>query len=277
MHTWRLRDRVLSIGRRPLVIGILNVTPDSFSDGGQFADPRLAVERGLQLIRDGADILDVGGESTRPGSEPVSEEEERERVLPAIRALATETTVPLSVDTMKPAIARACLEAGASVINDVSGFRDPEMARVAAAFGAGAIVMHMKGSPATMQIEPRYDDVVREVGDDFQERLATLASAGLPNDCVCLDPGIGFGKTLDHNLALLGGLGAFGRFGRPVCLGVSRKGFIGTICGRTVGERMAGSLAVACFAADRGEAQALRVHDVAATRDAMLLLERIPR
>ena len=259
------------------MIGILNVSPDSFSDGGRFVDPRMAVERGLQLIRDGADILDVGGGSTRPGPEPVSEEEERERVLPAIRALALETTAPISVDTMKPAIARACLEVGASVINDVSGFRDPEMARVAAAFRAGTIVMHMRGTPATMQIEPHYDDVVREVGDYFEQRLAALAAAGLPQECVCLDPGIGFGKTLEHNLALLGGLGAFGRFGRPVCLGVSRKGFIGTICGRAVDERLAGSLAVACFAADRGETQALRVHDVAATRDAMTLLERIPR
>jgi dihydropteroate synthase len=277
MHTWRIRDRVLKIGRRPLVVGIVNVTPDSFSDGGRFFDPNRAVEHALQLAAEGADILDIGGESTRPGSLPVSEAEEVERVAPVVAALARRLDLPLSVDTMKAAVARACLEAGAAIINDVSGFRDPAMIEVAATGQAGVIVMHMLGTPATMQENPHYDDVTRDVGSFFAERITTLTAAGLARECICLDPGIGFGKSLDHNLELIGHLGAFARFHRPVCLGVSRKGFIGTICNRPIGERLAGSLAVACFAADRGEAQLLRVHDVAATRDAMLLLERIPR
>jgi dihydropteroate synthase len=277
MHIWRVRDRVLEIGRRPLVVGILNVTPDSFSDGGEFCDLDAAIERGLKLIAEGADILDIGGESTRPGAPPVTEADELARVVPVIEALADETDVPLSVDTMKTAVAAACLKAGAAIINDVSGFRDPAMIQAAVKHGAGAIVMHMQGTPATMQTNPKYDDVAFEVGEFFSERIATLTAAGLPAENICLDPGIGFGKTLDHNLELLGELGSFQRLGRPVCLGVSRKGFIGTICKRDVNERLAGSLAVACFAADRGEAQLLRVHDVAATRDAMLMLERIPR
>jgi len=277
MHTWRIRERTLHIGRRPLVAGILNVTPDSFSDGGRFFDPIRAVEHGLRLVAEGADILDVGGESTRPGSEPVSEADELARVVPAIEALRRETDRLLSIDTMKPAVAAACLDAGADIINDVSGFRDPEMIRVAARYRAGVIVMHMQGVPATMQSNPQYANVTTEVCDRLADRTATLVAAGLPKDCICLDPGIGFGKTLEHNLELLGNLGALQRFGRPVCLGVSRKGLIGAICGRGVDERMAGSLAVACFAADRGAAQVLRVHDVAATRDAMLMLEAIPR
>ena len=277
MHTWRLRDRVLEIDRRPLVVGIVNVTPDSFSDGGEFFDSNRAIAQGLKLAAEGADILDIGGESTRPGSSSVTGADELARVVPVIEALAEEMDVPLSIDTMKPKVARACLKAGAAIINDVSGFRDPAMVKVAAEHQAGVIVMHMQGTPATMQKDPRYDDVTREVGEFFAERIATLVAAGLPEEYICLDPGIGFGKTLEHNLELLGGLGSFAKFNRPVCLGVSRKGFIGTICNRPVEERLAGSLAVACFAADRGQAQLLRVHDVAATRDAMLLLERIPR
>jgi dihydropteroate synthase len=274
---WRLRDRVIEFGRRPLVMGILNVTPDSFSDGGHFLDTDAAVARGLQLVAEGADILDVGGESTRPGAAPVPPEEESRRVVPVVAELARRTPVPISVDTMKPAVARACLEAGASIINDVSGFRDPEMIRVAAEHRAGVIVMHMQGTPQTMQQEPRYTDVVREVGAFFEERLRVLEESGIPAEAVCLDPGIGFGKTLDHNLELLANLAEFARFGRPVCLGVSRKGFIGKLCGREKGERLAGSLAVACFAAARGQAHVLRVHDVAETRDAALLLDAIDR
>lgn len=277
MLTWQIRERTLHIGRRPLVVGIVNVTPDSFSDGGQFFDPNLAIEHGLKLAAEGADILDIGGESTRPGSAAVSEADELKRVAPVIAAIAKQSHLPISIDTMKPAVAKACLEAGAAIINDVSGFRDPAMIEIAAKYQAGIIVMHMQGTPATMQKNPHYEDVMHEVGEFFAERIAALVSAGLPEECISLDPGIGFGKTLEHNLELLGNLGAFAKFNRPVCLGVSRKGFIGTICGRPVEERLAGSLAVACFAADRGEAQLLRVHDVAATRDAMLLLDRIPR
>lgn len=272
---WHLGDRVIEFGRRPLVMGILNVTPDSFSDGGWFHDHAAAVGHGLRLVAEGADILDVGGESTRPGAEPVSEAEELRRVVPVVAELVNRTRVPVSVDTMKPAVARACLEAGAQVVNDVAGFRDPEMVRVAAEQRAGVVVMHMLGTPQTMQAGPRYTDVVREVGGFFEERLRVLEGSGIPPAAVCLDPGIGFGKNLDHNLDLLANLGAFARFGRPVCLGVSRKGFIGTLCGREKHERLAGSLAVVCFAAARREAHVLRAHDVAETRDAAVLLDAI--
>jgi dihydropteroate synthase len=274
---WQLRDRTIELGRRPLVMGIVNVTPDSFSDGGEFFDRDRAVDHALQLVSDGADILDIGGESTRPGAEPVSLDEEMRRVVPVVEVLARATSIPISVDTMKPEVAGRCLEAGASIINDVSGFRDPEMIRVSAAHNAGIIVMHMRGTPRTMQIEPHYDDVVREIGEIFEERLLTLADAGIVPEAVCLDPGIGFGKTHEHTLDLLANLGTFTRFGRPICLGVSRKGFLGIICGRTRAERLAGSLAVAAIAAARGQAQILRVHDVAATRDAALVLDAIDR
>lgn len=274
---WRIRDTAIEFGRRPLVMGIVNVTPDSFSDGGRLLDTAAAVEFGLKLIEQGADILDVGGESTRPGAVPVTPDEELRRVLPVVERLAARTRTPISVDTMKPEVARRCLEAGAAIVNDVGGFRDPEMIRAAAEHKAGVVVMHMQGTPKTMQDEPQYADVVREVGEFFEERLRVLAESGIPPGAVCLDPGIGFGKSLDHNLQLLANLGAFRRLNRPVCLGVSRKGFIGKLCGREKDERLAGSLAVACFAAARGEAQILRVHDVAATRDAAVLLDAIDR
>ncbi|MBA4067516.1 MAG: dihydropteroate synthase [Isosphaera sp.] len=274
---WHLRDRTLDLGRRPLVMGIVNVTPDSFSDGGRFLDPAAAAAHGLKLAADGADLLDVGGESTRPGAEPVPVDEELRRVVPVVAELARHAAVPISVDTMKPEVARACLEAGAAVVNDVGGFRDPRMVAAAAEHRAGVVVMHMQGDPQTMQLDPRYADVVREVGEFFEERLRALAASGIPTDRVCLDPGIGFGKTMDHNFELLANLGAFARLGRPVCLGVSRKGVIGQVCRRPRGERLAGSLAVACFAAARGEAHVLRVHDVAETRDAAVLLDAIDR
>jgi dihydropteroate synthase len=272
---WLLRDRVIEFANRPLVMGIINATPDSFSDGGQFFEPVAAIERGVRLVQEGADILDIGGESTRPGAGPVPIDEELRRVVPVMVALGRKTNVPISVDTMKAEVALRCLEAGAAIVNDVAGFRDPSMIAAAAKYRAGAIVMHMQGTPGTMNQNPQYTDVVREVGEFFEERLQTLAKLGIPPEAVCLDPGIGFGKTHEHNMQLLANLGAFARLGRPICLGVSRKGFIGTICGRARGERMPGSLAIACFAAARGEAQLLRVHDVAPTRDAVLLLEAI--
>ena len=185
--------------------------------------------------------------------------------------------IPVSVDTMKAEVARPCLEAGAQIVNDVAGFRDPELIRVAAEHQAGAVVMHMQGTPQTMQQNPQYADVVREVDTFFEERLRVLGESGIPPEAVCLDPGIGFGKALDHTLDLLANLGAFTRFGRPVCLGVSRKGFIGQLTGRKRPERLAGSLAVVCFAAARGQAHVLRVHDVTETRDAAVLLEAIDR
>lgn len=274
---WQLRDRIIEIGHRPLVMGIVNVTPDSFSDGGRFFKANAAIEHGLRLIEDGADLLDIGGESTRPGAAPVPLEEELRRVVPVVAALAARSSVPISVDTMKAEVARHCLAAGAAIINDVAGFRDPALIAAAAEFRAGMIVMHMQGTPETMHLSPRYTDVVREVGEFFKERLHALADVGIPPEAICLDPGIGFGKNLDHTLELLAKLGTFGRFDRPVCLGVSRKGFIGQICGRPRSDRLAGSLAVACFASARGAAQVLRVHDVAATRDAALMLEAIDR
>jgi len=274
---WQLPDRVIALGCRPLVMGIVNVTPDSFSDCDRFLDSTTAVGHALKLVAEGADILDIGGESTRPGCDPVPLDEELRRVLPVVTELARRTTVPISVDTRKPEVAAQSLKAGAAIINDVSGFRDAEMIRIAVEHRAGVIVMHMQGTPQTMQIEPRYADVVGEVGEFFEERLRVLEKVGMAPEAVCLDPGIGFGKTLDHNLELLANLGAFARFGRLVCLGVSRKGFIGKLCGREKGDRMPGSLAVACFAAARAAAQVLRVHDVAATRDAVVLLEAIDR
>ncbi len=270
--SWHLRDRVLHPGRPPLVMGIVNVTPDSFSDGGRFADAEAAVAHGLALVREGADLLDVGGESTRPGAVPVSLEEELARVLPVVRALASRTSVPISVDTSKAEVARRCLEAGAHAINDVTALRgDADMAAVVRDFGAGVILMHMQGTPATMQVAPTYADVVREVGEFLEARLQAAADLGIANSRVVLDPGIGFGKTAAHNIELLARLDELQRLGRPVCLGVSRKGFLGKLLVRPVGERLAASLAAVCFALARHAAQVFRVHDVAPTRDAVTL------
>jgi dihydropteroate synthase len=274
---WHCRGRRLTFDR-PLVLGIVNVTPDSFSDGGRHADPAAAVDHALRLVADGADLLDVGGESTRPGSHPVTLEDELRRVVPVVRELAKRTGVPISVDTSKAAVARQVLDAGACIVNDVTGLRgDPEMAGVCAETGAGVIVMHMQGTPATMQANPTYADVVREIDAFFAERLRSLAEAGVAAEAVCLDPGIGFGKTREHNLTLLANLGAFRRHGRPVCLGVSRKGFLGTITGRALADRMPASLAAACFAVAAGAAQVLRVHDVGPTRDAVRVFDAIGR
>jgi dihydropteroate synthase len=275
LPSWQLRDRTLSPGSPPLVLGIVNVTPDSFSDGGLFLDTESAVRHGLKLVSDGADMLDVGGESSRPGAQSVSEEEELARVVPVIRELARQVSVPLSVDTCKPAVARAALEAGAHVVNDITSLADDEMAAVVRDLGAGVVLMHMQGTPATMQDEPRYHDAVKEVHDFLEARLQRVAELGIASSRVVLDPGIGFGKTLEHNLKLLANLGRLARLGRPVCLGVSRKGFLGRLLGRPQGQRLAGSLAVACFALARGQAQIIRAHDVAETRDAVVLFQAL--
>jgi dihydropteroate synthase len=267
---WHLPDRTLTVGPRPLVLGIVNVTPDSFSDGGQYAAAEAAIAHGLALAEQGADLLDVGGESTRPGSLPVPLEEELRRVLPVVEGLRARTNVPLSVDTSKAEVARRCLAAGASIINDVMALRgDPEMAEVVRDAGAGVVLVHAQGTPATMQLSPHYEDVVAEVTQFFQERLQVLGEVGIAADRVVLDPGIGFGKTQEHNLELLARLAEFGRLGRPVCLGASRKGFLGRITGRPVPRRLAGSLAVVCHALARRAAQVFRVHDVEETRDAV--------
>ncbi len=272
---WHLRDRTLTIGPRPLVMGIVNITPDSFSDGGKWFNPLIAIAHAMKLVEQGADILDIGGESTRPGAEPVPLEEELRRVVPVVAEIAQRTRVPISIDTMKAEIARACLEAGAAIINDVSGLRDPAMIAVAKELRAGVVVMHMPGDPTTMQDHAEYADVVSEVTSYLQERLRVLGGCGIPPEAVCLDPGIGFGKRTVHNLELLANLDAVAVLNRPVCLGVSRKGFIGKLCGRELHERDPGSLAIGCFAAARGSAHILRVHDVPGARDAALLLEAI--
>jgi dihydropteroate synthase len=267
---WQLRGHTLHPGAPPLVLGIVNVTPDSFSDGGRFSSAEAAVAHGLELVRQGANMLDIGGESTRPGSEPVAADEELRRVLPVVRALAAQTNVLLSVDTSKAAVAAAALEAGAHIVNDVTALRgDPDLGEVVRAHGAGLILMHMQGTPATMQQAPTYTDVVEEVATFLEMRLQASIDLGIAAEQVVLDPGIGFGKTLEHNLWLLAGLERLQRPGRPVCLGVSRKGFLGKLLDRPLDQRLAGSLAVACFALARHGAQVLRVHDVAETHDAV--------
>lgn len=263
--------------RPALVMGVVNVTPDSFSDGGQFLQPEAALAHAQMLVREGAEILDVGGESTRPGSPRVDEAEELRRVIPVIEALAGRVSVPISIDTIKPAVARAALAAGASLVNDVAAHReDAEMWRLVAETGAGYVCMHMQGTPATMQTAPHYEDVVREVGAFFAERLERLAAAGVAPEQVALDPGIGFGKSTTHNLQLLGALGSFTRFARPLVLGVSRKSFIGNIVPAPVTERLPGSLACASLAVAHG-VQIIRAHDVAATCQAVRVAEAISK
>jgi dihydropteroate synthase len=273
---WQLPNRVLTLGRRPLVMGIVNVTPDSFSDGGRFADTDSAVAHGLRLVEQGADILDIGGESTRPGASPVAINEEMNRVLPVVEQLARRTTVPLSVDTSKAAVAAACTAAGAQIINDVTALTgDPDMTGIARDSKAGVILMHMQGTPATMQIAPCYEEVVKEVFHFLETRLQDLANLGIAREQLALDPGIGFGKKHEHNLALLARLEEFQRLGRPVCLGVSRKGLLGRALDRPLERRLPGALAVLCYAMSRNAVQIIRVHDVEDTRDVITMFEAI--
>jgi dihydropteroate synthase len=262
----------------PRVMGILNVTPDSFSDGGAYDGTAVAVERAHAMTDEGADIIDVGGESTRPGSAAVSEAAEIGRVLPVIERLVAELSIPVSVDTRHAAVARACVDAGASVINDITGFREPGMVEVAAGCEAGLVVMHMLGDdPATMQDDPRYDDVVSEVAAFLGERAAALEAVGVDPNRIAVDPGIGFGKTLEHNLELLRGLPAIAALGYPVLVGASRKRFIGHILGEEDPKRrVAGSVGAAVYAAMNG-ADVLRVHDVAETAQALRVIAAIER
>jgi dihydropteroate synthase len=274
MHTWQVTDRLLTIEQRPLVMGILNVTPDSFSDGGRYLNVDAAVAKGLELVQQGADILDIGGESTRPGAGAVPLDEELRRVVPVVADLARQTKAPLSVDTSKAEVARSSLAAGAHIINDVTALAgDPAMKEVAVRSKAGLILMHMKGTPATMQTDPRYEDVIAEIDRFFEDRLRLAVKAGISPERIVLDPGIGFGKTSEHNLEILARLGEFQRFGRPVCLGVSRKGFVGRLLNnRPVERRLAGSLAALCHAMCHRAVQVVRVHDVEESRDAMNVL-----
>jgi dihydropteroate synthase len=273
---WRLPDRVLSVGRRPLVMGIVNVTPDSFSDGSQFVSTEAAVAHGLQLVEQGADLLDIGGESSRPGAVPVPLEEEQRRVVPVVERLAAKTTVPLSVDTYKAEVARACLAGGAHIVNDITAMTgDSRMPELVRSGKAGVILMHMQGSPATMQLNPQYQDVVGEIIEYLRSRLQTATELGIAAEQIVLDPGIGFGKQGVHNLELLARLEEFQRLGRPVCLGVSRKGILGKVLRRPVERRLAGSLAAVCYVLAHGAVQVIRVHDVEETRDAVDLFEAI--
>lgn len=252
----------------PRVMGVLNVTPDSFSDGGRFADVTAAVAHALRMVEEGAALLDVGGESTRPGAHAVSAEEEIYRVVPVIEALVAHTKVPISVDTSKPAVMTAAVRAGATLINDVRALREPGALEAAADTGAAICLMHMQGEPRTMQVDPRYDDVVAEVRSFLHERAEACRAAGIARDRLAIDPGIGFGKRLEHNLALLADLPALVGLGWPVLIGVSRKSMFGALLGRAVDERVAGGVAMTTAAVLNG-ASILRTHDVAPTVDAV--------
>jgi dihydropteroate synthase len=257
----------------PKLMGVVNVTPDSFSDGGRYLDAEAAVTHGEELLRDGASILDLGGESTRPGAEEVDEAEELRRVEPVVAGLAGAATV--SIDTSKLAVAEAALDAGASIVNDVTAFKhDPEMAGLCAERGVGVVLMHMPGNPRTMQDDPRYDDVVDDVKAFLAERMEFAVDQGIEEERIWVDPGIGFGKTLEHNLELLRRLGELRELGRPLVVGTSRKSFIGKVDGSDVEDRIGGSIATSVLAAAEG-ADVLRVHDVAEMAQALAVTNAV--
>lgn len=273
---WRCRDRTICTGERPVIMGILNVTPDSFSDGGRYSGVEAAVRRGLEMAAEGADIIDIGGESTRPGAEPVPADQERFRVIPVVEALCRELKGAerplLSVDTRKAEVAGLALEAGVHIVNDITALGgDPAMPEVVRRHGAGAVLMHMRGEPTTMQADPEYQDVASDVGKWIRERVADLTRRGLALEALAVDPGIGFGKTAEHNLQLLARLGELAACGRPVVVGLSRKRFLGKVTGQSVEGRLAGSVAGLVYAFLRG-AHILRVHDVGASVDAARLV-----
>ena len=250
------------MGERTLIMGILNVTPDSFSEGGLYQDQDAAVQHGIRMAEDGADVIDIGGESSRPGSEPVSLDEELSRVIPAIEALAKKVEIPISIDAYKPEVARSALDAGASIINDISGLADERMRALAAERKAPTVIMHMKGTPRNMQENPEYDDVVSEIMAFFGERIALAVEAGLPEEYLIIDPGIGFGKTVDHNLEIIRNLADFKSLGQPILIGTSRKAFIGKILGGLPPtERLQGTAATVAISIANG-ASIVRVHDV---------------
>ena len=272
---WIAREHQFNFPRPTIVMGIVNTTPDSFTDGGRFLDADAAGAHALRLASEGAEILDIGGESTRPGSAEVSEQEELDRVIPVIERLAKRPELVLSIDTQKPSVAREALAAGASIVNDIAANRsDPEMWKVVAEAGAGYVCMHMQGTPQTMQAKPEYDDVTVQVCDFFKERLNLLSSHGVTTDQVALDPGIGFGKTLEHNIKLLRNLNKFSLVERPMLVGASRKSFIEKLLGAPIDERLPASLACATWAAIQGS-QIIRVHDVAETVQAVRMAEAL--
>lgn len=266
---WQLKTRRLEFGPLPSLMGILNVTPDSFSDGGRYFNPSQAVERALRMEDDGADIIDVGGESTRPYSESVSEEEELQRVVPVIDALQGKLQIPISVDTSKVNVARAAIDLGAEIVNDITGLTgDPAMPELVAESRVGVCAMHMQGTPQTMQDKPNYEDVVGEILQYLAERDAELIAAGVSPQSLCLDPGIGFGKTHEHNLNLVRSAAAFHELGRPILIGHSRKGFVGKIL-RGAADRDHGTLGIS-LALAQAQVQILRVHEIRATKHALL-------
>jgi dihydropteroate synthase len=276
-HDLRVGDRVLPTARRCLVMGVVNVTPDSFSDGGRYLDPAAAVAHGLALVAEGADLLDVGGESTRPGATDVPEAVELERVLPVVEELARTAEVPVSIDTRKAAVAAAALAAGATMVNDVSaGRHDPDLLGVAADAKVPLVLMHMLGTPATMQDDPRYDDVVAEVEAFLAERCRAAEAAGVDHQALVVDPGIGFGKRDQDNYALLDQLARFTRLGHPVMVGTSRKGFIGRALDSPADQRVEGTAATVVWAVERG-ARIVRVHDVAPMVRAVRMTEAMLR
>ena len=277
---WRVRGQTFDVSRRALVMGVLNVTPDSFSEKGRFADPGAALERALAMVEEGADLIDVGGESTRPGSATVPADEEIARIRPVLERLVPVCKVPISIDTRKTEVARVALELGAAIVNDVSGLRaDPsgggghERAQLAAMHGAGLVLMHMQGEPATMQQDPRYDNVVSEVKGFLFDAARRASEAGVPRESIALDPGVGFGKAFDHSLALLRGVGDLASAGYPVLIGVSRKSFFGKF-GLELDQRLEAGLAAAAVCVLRG-ARIVRTHDVRATVRALRVVEAL--
>lgn len=275
MRGIKVAGSVVQIGDHPLIMGILNVTPDSFSDGGRHSALDAAVGRAMVMLDEGADIIDVGGESTRPGSEPVSAKEELKRVEPVVkRILDTRPKTVISIDTRKPEVAERTLSLGAAVINNVDGMREAKMRKVAKDRGAGVVVMHMKGEPRTMQEEPRYDDVIWGVLMFLKNQAEVCLGDGIDKNSIIIDPGVGFGKGVEDNLKILANLQIFGQIGYPLLVGVSRKSFIGKVTGREVGDRLAGSIS-SNVVAMLHEADILRVHDVKETRDAILVAKAI--
>jgi dihydropteroate synthase len=270
---WKLSRRTLELPQRPLLMGIINVTPDSFSDAGQFFDPSTAVDHALRLVAEGADLIDIGGESTRPYSEPVTMADELRRVLPVVERLSTQVDVPISIDTTKADVARAAIEAGVEIINDVTGLAgDPAMAEIAAHSGVGVCAMHMQGRPQTMQDNPTYTDVVAEVRNYLRDRRDALIAAGISPDRICLDPGIGFGKTHEHNITLMRHCYEFHALGCPLLVGHSRKGFLGKLIGNKEADRTNATVGAALALAVQG-VQIIRVHDIRPVREALLAFE----
>ena len=261
---WRCRDRVFDFAHGPLIMGIVNVTPDSFSDGGRYLKPAAAVARIRELTALGADLIDLGAESTRPGSAPVAADEQLRRLIPVLEEIGTDTALCISVDTTNAAVAERALAAGAQIVNDVTGLSDPAMAGVVAHSGAGLVVMHMQGTPATMQRRPVYDDVVREVRDHLAGCCARARAAGVAQDALAIDPGIGFGKAIAHNYELLARLEELGEIGRPVLVGVSRKSFLGRELDLAADQRLEGGLAATAIAVFHG-ARIVRTHDITQT------------